>query len=102
MTFKKMPLKNEHGYFRSPGRGGENRKIAWPLFSIGRTNMRRRAFERFMFQDYQTIFFMMIGPKENFLRAPEVQAFPKNCSFCYNSDYTKQPWEGVPKCENYQ
>ena len=47
---------HEHGYFRSPGRGGENRKIAWPLFSIGRTNMRRRAFDRFMFQDYQTIF----------------------------------------------
>ena len=30
----------EHGYFRSPGRGGENRKIAW-LFFIGRTNIRR-------------------------------------------------------------
>ena len=35
----------EHGYFRSPGRGGENRKIAWLFFSIGCTNMRLRAFD---------------------------------------------------------
>ena len=26
----------------------------------------------------------------------------KKFNFCYNSDYTRPPWEGVPKCENYQ
>ena len=45
---------------------------------------------------------MTLGPTENFLRPPEAQTFAKNCSFCYNSDSTKQPLEGVPTSENYQ
>ena len=47
----------ERGYFRSPGRGGENSKNAFPFFSIGRTTMRQCALERSMSQVYQTIFF---------------------------------------------
>ena len=53
--------KYEHGYFRSPGRGGENQKIACLFFSIGRMNMRRRAFERSMLRGYQKIIFMTIA-----------------------------------------
>ena len=51
----------EHGYFRSPGRGGENQKIACLFFSIGRMNIRRRAFERSMLWGYQKIIFMTIA-----------------------------------------
>ena len=45
----------ERGYFRSPGRGGKNQKIAFPFFSICRTSMIRSALERSISQDYQTI-----------------------------------------------
>ena len=41
-------------------------------------------------------------PTKNFLRSPEIQTLAKNCYFCYNSDSTEQPLEGVPTSENYQ
>ena len=52
---------SEHGYFRPPGRGGKNQKIACLFFSIGRMYMRRRAFERSMLQGYQKIIFVVIA-----------------------------------------
>ena len=52
---------HEHGYFRSPGRGGKNQKIACLFFSIGRMNMRRRAFERSMLRGYQKIILVVIA-----------------------------------------
>ena len=51
----------ERGYFRSPGRGGKNRKIACPFFSSDRTTMRRRALERFTSLLSQKIVFVVIG-----------------------------------------
>ena len=59
---------NEHGYFRSQGRGGENQKFACPFFSIGRMTMKQSALERIMSQDNQKIVCMHIGSLEKFLR----------------------------------
>ena len=51
----------EHDYFRSPGRGVSFRKIAIPFFSVGRTDMRRRALESPTLLSYQKIFFVSFG-----------------------------------------
>ena len=67
----------EHGYFRSPGRGGENQKIVCLFFSIGRMNIRRRAFERSMLGGYQKIIFMTIASFFTSLRLIKVAKIAK-------------------------